>query len=256
MRRNPGRLYRLRKNAIQGLGRAGPPRPLEFVHLRAQPPYGFPPLCCAVSGVSQPFFPPDIIEPSFPMWRRASATEDAGRKAPQGGVKQPHSKARLRRPRAGLSAPPLPSAPQHSFRSLLAAEAGHPGLKAATRPPPGGKPGMLRSTMAISGIREAAISTASRPFDASPHTVHSGCRSNNERPPRRITWWSSASVMCSIIPLKSHRVTEAHRKCTQNPLAFFVRRWSLLICIRHSRLAPHDAHPAARASFAWSCAKV
>jgi hypothetical protein len=48
---------------------------LEFGHLRAQPaldcggltsPYGFP-LCGIVSAVSQSFFPPDFIEPSFPM---------------------------------------------------------------------------------------------------------------------------------------------------------------------------------------------
>jgi hypothetical protein len=37
-----------------------------------------------------------------------------------------------------------------------------------------------------------------------------------------------------IMPVKSHKVTEAQREYTQNRLAFFIHRLPLLIRIRHS----------------------
>ena len=38
----------------------------------------FCPLCRTDPAVSQPFFPPDVIEPSFPMQRPALVSESAG----------------------------------------------------------------------------------------------------------------------------------------------------------------------------------
>jgi hypothetical protein len=45
-------------------------------------------------------FPRDVLEPSFPCGAQLRLLKNAGREALQGGVKPPHSKARLRRAKA------------------------------------------------------------------------------------------------------------------------------------------------------------
>jgi hypothetical protein len=79
----------------------------------------FSPLCCTVSAVSHPFFPRDIIEPSFPIWCPASVTE--GRPS----AKYPKAASSCRTPR-------LPCGEQHKASSFNSSQNTRRSMQQAT----------------------------------------------------------------------------------------------------------------------------
>src|SRR5271168_1321756 len=64
------------------------------------------------------------------------------------------------------------------------------------------------STITTSGLSCLAISTASRPSDASPHTSHPSCFWRREHRPRRTISWSSANKIRSFMADPSFHYSE------------------------------------------------